>query len=93
MKAPFVNPKPPHVPLVETANPAQAVNHVHKHGYFHRDMKPENLLVPRSQITGRKGAGRGLLGFKGKKCGYSVLLKRIWEGCIWWICIRFSAYT
>lgn len=23
----------------------QAVNHVHKHGYFHRDMKPENLLV------------------------------------------------
>eukprot|EP00931_Biecheleriopsis_adriatica_P104790 TRINITY_DN79418_c0_g1_i1.p1 TRINITY_DN79418_c0_g1~~TRINITY_DN79418_c0_g1_i1.p1 ORF type:complete len:454 (+),score=89.92 TRINITY_DN79418_c0_g1_i1:128-1489(+) len=23
----------------------QAVAHVHKHGYFHRDMKPENLLV------------------------------------------------
>lgn len=23
----------------------QAVHHVHKHGYFHRDMKPENLLV------------------------------------------------
>lgn len=23
----------------------QAVNHVHKNGYFHRDMKPENLLV------------------------------------------------
>jgi len=23
----------------------QAVNYVHKHGYFHRDMKPENLLV------------------------------------------------
>ncbi|CAJ1348812.1 unnamed protein product, partial [Effrenium voratum] len=23
----------------------QAMNHVHKHGYFHRDMKPENLLV------------------------------------------------
>mmetsp|Transcript_36122 Transcript_36122/g.100283 ORF Transcript_36122/g.100283 Transcript_36122/m.100283 type:complete len:457 (-) Transcript_36122:120-1490(-) len=23
----------------------QAMHHVHKHGYFHRDMKPENLLV------------------------------------------------
>jgi len=23
----------------------QALHHVHKHGYFHRDMKPENLLV------------------------------------------------
>ena len=23
----------------------QAVHHVHKHGYFHRDMQPENLLV------------------------------------------------
>merc|ERR1719409_1368520 len=23
----------------------QAVNHVHKNGYFHRDLKPENLLV------------------------------------------------
>mmetsp|Transcript_24297 Transcript_24297/g.43977 ORF Transcript_24297/g.43977 Transcript_24297/m.43977 type:complete len:461 (-) Transcript_24297:119-1501(-) len=23
----------------------QAMAHVHKHGYFHRDMKPENLLV------------------------------------------------
>lgn len=23
----------------------QAMNYVHKHGYFHRDMKPENLLV------------------------------------------------
>lgn len=23
----------------------QAVNHCHKHGYFHRDMKPENLLI------------------------------------------------
>lgn len=23
----------------------QAVNHIHKHGFFHRDMKPENLLV------------------------------------------------
>lgn len=26
----------------------QALLHVHKHGYFHRDMKPENLLVSES---------------------------------------------
>lgn len=26
----------------------QALHHVHKHGYFHRDMKPENLLVTES---------------------------------------------
>merc|ERR1719158_1642489 len=23
----------------------QGLNHMHKHGYFHRDMKPENLLM------------------------------------------------
>ena len=23
----------------------QGLNHMHKHGYFHRDMKPENVLV------------------------------------------------
>eukprot|EP00884_Botryococcus_braunii_P007882 jgi/Botrbrau1/17095/Bobra.0399s0004.2 len=28
----------------------QGLAHVHKHGYFHRDMKPENLLVRGDQI-------------------------------------------
>ncbi len=34
---------------------AQAVNHVHKHGYFHRDMKPENLLLPFAKPRGGGG--------------------------------------
>eukprot|EP00747_Dinoflagellata_sp_TGD_P167651 gnl/TRDRNA2_/TRDRNA2_192400_c0_seq1.p1 gnl/TRDRNA2_/TRDRNA2_192400_c0~~gnl/TRDRNA2_/TRDRNA2_192400_c0_seq1.p1 ORF type:complete len:467 (+),score=89.34 gnl/TRDRNA2_/TRDRNA2_192400_c0_seq1:101-1501(+) len=28
----------------------QAVQHVHKHGYFHRDMKPENLLISQDTV-------------------------------------------
>lgn len=30
---------------------ASALNHVHSHGYFHRDVKPENLLVTTTGIT------------------------------------------
>ena len=28
----------------------QAMSYMHKHGYFHRDMKPENVLVSNGQI-------------------------------------------
>ena len=35
----------------------QAMNHVHKHGYFHRDMKPENLLVAASALSACERSG------------------------------------
>ena len=28
----------------------QSLSYIHKHGYFHRDMKPENLLVSNETV-------------------------------------------
>ena len=63
MKAPFVNPKPPHVPLVETANPGAGGESCAQAWLFsprYEARKPSGASKPNNR---EKGSRKRFVGF------------------------------
>ncbi len=55
------------ISLISLVQVLQGLAFMHKHGYFHRDMKPENLLCMGPDLVKIAGSGSDLVKISGSQ--------------------------